>query len=31
MSVMKRKLFNREARDELRRMGGIMASSEPLM
>ena len=31
MSVMNRKLFNREARDELRRKGGIMASSEPMM
>lgn len=28
---MNRKLFNREARDELRRKGGIMASSEPMM
>ena len=31
MSVMNRKLFNRGARDELRRKGGIMASSEPMM
>ena len=31
MSVMNRKLFNRGARDELRRRGGIMASSEPMM
>ena len=28
---MNRKLFNRGARDELRRKGGIMASSEPMM
>jgi len=31
MSVTNRKLFNRGARDELRRKGGIMASSEPMM
>jgi len=31
MSVMNRKMFNRGARDELRRRGGIMASSEPMM
>tara|TARA_R100000278_G_scaffold32702_2_gene29683 strand:+ start:1527 stop:3467 length:1941 start_codon:yes stop_codon:yes gene_type:complete len=31
MNVLDRKLFNRGARDELRRKGGIMASSEPMM
>ena len=31
MSVTNRKLFNRGARDELRKKGGIMASSEPMM
>tara|TARA_R100000655_G_scaffold33235_1_gene65521 strand:+ start:528 stop:2603 length:2076 start_codon:yes stop_codon:yes gene_type:complete len=31
MSVTNRKMFRREARNKLRNMGGIMASSEPLI
>ena len=31
MSVTNRKMFNRGARNKVRQMGGIMASSEPLM
>ena len=31
MSVTNRKMFRRDARNKLRNMGGIMASSEPLI
>ena len=31
MSVTNRKMFRRDARNKLRSMGGIMASSEPLI
>jgi hypothetical protein len=31
MSVTNRKMFKRDARDKVRQMGGIMASSEPLI
>ena len=31
MSVMNRKMFRRDARNKLRNLGGIMASSEPLI
>lgn len=31
MTVTNRKMFKRDARDKVRQMGGIMASSEPLM
>ena len=31
MAVTNRKMFNRGARNKVRQMGGIMASSEPLM
>jgi len=31
MTVTNRKMFNRGARNKVRQMGGIMASSEPLI
>ena len=31
MSVTNRKMFRRDARNKVRQMGGIMASSEPLI